>query len=79
MANVKLQTYLKDNFVNMAALARSMGVTRQSLQAKVSGKTNFTQSDLLLIKETLHLSDEQFVSIFFTREGEKVSTTGGGA
>ena len=74
MANVKLQDYLKSNYVNISALARSMGVTRQSLQAKINGKNNFSQADLILIKEHLHLNDEQFVSIFFGQEDEKLST-----
>ena len=75
MANTKIQAYLKDNYVNMSALSRSMGVTRQSLNMKVQGKVNFTQSDLMLLKEHLHLSDEEFVAIFFDREGEKQSTS----
>lgn len=77
MANVKLQDYLKSNYVNISALARSMGVTRQSLQAKINGKNNFSQSDLILLKEHLHLTDEQFLSIFFGQQDEKLSTKEG--
>lgn len=75
MVNTKLQTYIKDNYVNVSALSRSMGVTRQSLNAKVIGKVNFTQDDLMLLKEHLHLSDDVFMSLFFDREGEKQSTS----
>lgn len=74
MANTKLREYISANFVNVSALARSMGVTRQSLTAKIDGKVNFTQTDLLLIKDRLHLSDDVFVDLFFDSDVEKLST-----
>ena len=74
MANTKLRTYITENFVNISALARSMGMTRQALTAKIDGKCKFNQGDLILIKEKLHLSDDQFVFLFFDQNGEKVST-----
>jgi len=74
MANTKLREYISANFVNVSALARSMGVTRQSLTAKIDGKVNFTQADLLLIKDRLHLSDDVFVDLFFDSDVEKIST-----
>ena len=74
MANTKLRTYITENFVNISALARSMGMTRQALTAKIDGKVKFNQGDLILIKEKLHLSDDQFVFLFFDQNGEKVST-----
>ena len=74
MANEKLQMYLKDKFVNISALSRAMGATRQSLTNKVNGKANFTQGDLMLLREHLHLTDEEFMDIFFDRGDEKLST-----
>lgn len=74
MTNTKIQQFIKDNYVNVSALARSMGVTRQSLNAKISGKVNFTQLDLELLRRCLRLTDEQFMEIFFAREDEKQST-----
>lgn len=74
MTNTKIQQFIKDNYVNVSALARSMGVTRQSLNAKINGKVNFTQLDLELLRRCLRLTDEQFMEIFFAREDEKQST-----
>ena len=77
MKTIKLQQFIKDNYVNISALARSMGVTRQSLTAKINGKVNFTQVDLELLRRHLRLTDEQFMGIFFADEGEKQSTSEG--
>lgn len=74
MNNTKLQDYIHQNCVNVSALARKMGVTRQSLTGKIKGDYNFSQGDLFMIKKALNLSDAAFISIFFTPDDEKLST-----
>lgn len=74
MANTRLREYLDKSFVNISALARSMGVTRQALAAKIDGTSKFNQADLIMIKERLALTDEEFLYLFFDDQDEKVST-----
>lgn len=47
-------------------LAGLLGISRQSLSNKITGKTEFRAEESRVLKETLELTDRAFVDIFFT-------------
>ena len=54
--------------VSVDTLAQSMGVDRATVYRKLSGKSEFTLSELCAIKEQLDLDDFEFNSIFFNEQ-----------
>ena len=46
-------------------LSVKIGVNPTTLHRKLSGETEFRRNELQIIKTTLNLNDEQFLSIFF--------------
>ena len=53
---------------NLNTLSEYLGIAHQTLSRKISGKADFTQSEMIKIKERYKLSDEDFGKIF-TKEG----------
>lgn len=49
---------------NLASLAEFLGIAHQTLSRKISGKADFTQSEMTKIKERYKLSNEKFAKIF---------------
>ena len=49
---------------NLKTLSEFLGIAHQTLSRKISGKADFTQSEMNMIKERYHLSDEKFGQIF---------------
>ena len=50
-------------------LAGLLGISRQSLSNKISGKTPFKSEEVCILKDTLELSDVLLVEIFFASSG----------
>lgn len=74
MDNAKLKSVIEESGIKISALADKIGISRQSLYMKVSGERNFNQGEILAIKNSLHLDDEQFMAIFFNDCVDKSST-----
>lgn len=53
---------------NLNTLSDYLGIAHQTLSRKISGKADFTQSEMNKIKERYNLSDERFGQIF-SKEG----------
>lgn len=49
---------------NLNTLSDYLGIAHQTLSRKISGKADFTQSEMNKIKERYNLSDEKFGQIF---------------
>jgi len=74
MNNVKLKEVIQESGIKISALADKIGITRQSLYMKLDGERNFNQGEIMALKTHLHLSDEQFMEIFFNDDVEDLST-----
>lgn len=61
----RLKAALALEGMNQADLAEALGITRVTMSYKATGRREFTVSEIQQIRETLHLSDEQMISIFF--------------
>ena len=51
--------------ISIPQLADLIHVSRKTLYSRMSGKTSFTQPEILSIAEVLHLSPERIYEIFF--------------
>ena len=56
------------NGLTLENLAVKIGVNPATLHRKLSGETEFRRNELQIIKTTLKLNDEQFLSIFFNNK-----------
>lgn len=60
-----LREFIRNSGLKVSFLAGKIGITRQSLRAKINGDRAFTQSEILALKVALRMSDEDFMNIFF--------------
>lgn len=60
-----LRAFIRDSGIKVSVLADKIGMTRQSLHAKLNGTRTFTQSEIMALKIALHMNDEDFMRIFF--------------
>lgn len=74
MNNEKLKEVIQDSGIKISVLADKIGISRQSLYMKVNGERSFDQGEIMALKSNLHLSDEQFMTIFFSDDVDKLST-----
>lgn len=58
----KMILYGDDNFV--LAIAKLLDISRQTASAKLSGESDFTQSEIRTISNHYHLSAEDIKNIF---------------
>lgn len=77
MNNDLLKKVIQDNGVKVSVLADKIGISRQSLYMKLNGERAFDQGEIMALKTNLHLSDDQFMEIFFNDVVEEKSTRGG--
>lgn len=77
MNNDLLKEVIQDNGVKVSVLADKIGISRQSLYMKLNGERAFDQGEIMALKTNLHLSDDQFMEIFFNDAVEENSTRGG--
>ena len=69
-----LKEVIRDRGIKITSLADKIGISRQSLSLKLNGEREFTQGEILAIKHTLYLSDEEFIRVFFGSDVEQNST-----
>lgn len=74
MNNDLLKKVIQDRGIKITSLADKIGISRQSLSQKLNGEREFAQGEILAIKNTLYLSDEEFMQIFFSSDVEENST-----
>lgn len=72
-----LRAFIRDTGIKVSVLAEKIGMTRQSLHAKLSGDRVFTQSEIMALKIALHMNDDDFMHIFFTEWVPETATSKG--
>ena len=60
----RLQQKIKDSGLKMGFIAEKLGRSRQALSDKIQGKTEFLPSEIRILCELLHLSDDDRRLIF---------------
>lgn len=68
-----LKDTIQDRGVKVSVLADKIGISRQSLHMKLNGERSFDQGEIMAIKTTLRLSDEEFMEIFFNEGVDRLS------
>ena len=69
-----LKKVIDENGIKLTSLADKMGISRQSLHMKIKGERLFDQGEMMSLKSILHLTDREFMTIFFGKRVDKVST-----
>ena len=54
------------NGLTMSKLANIIGISRTALYRKIKGVSEFSQSEISLISNTLKLNSDKMISIFFS-------------
>lgn len=63
-----LKYYAAKSGFTLTNLAKMLGINASTLSRKLSGETDFTRSEIVLIKECLNLSLADVDAIFFKQE-----------
>lgn len=66
----KLKAAIVENGLTQEKLADELGIARATFNNKINGKAFFTEDELTKMKNTLNLSNERFLLIFFDSEGD---------
>lgn len=74
MNNGLLKEVIRESGVKVSVLADKVGISRQSLSMKLNGERRFDQGEIMALKTSLHLSDEQFMLIFFNDDVDSLPT-----
>ena len=61
----KLKGKIKEVFGTQEAFAKALGIGRTALYSKLSNNTEFTQTEMLLSLELLHLEKSEIDTYFF--------------
>ena len=64
----KFKDYLHDRHISINSLADDIKISRQSLYLKLNGSRAFKASELLAIADTLRMTAEEILDIFFNRQ-----------
>lgn len=62
----KLRGRIVEKYGSQERLAEALGMTKQGLSLKMTGKTAFSQKDILLWCDLLEIPHEQIADYFFT-------------
>ena len=65
MKPFELQAEIAKKGLSIPRLAEKIGISKKAFYEKLSGKTEFKRNEILSIKETLGISDERLLEIFF--------------
>lgn len=61
----KIKNAIDERGLKMNYVQKKLGVSKQTLYRKISGNTQWYIRELKVFKEILHLSNDEFVDIFF--------------
>ncbi|MBR5826634.1 MAG: DUF739 family protein [Clostridia bacterium] len=50
------------------SFAKAIGMAKKTLYAKLEGKSTFSQTEIVAIRNSLGLSDDRLLEIFFTQK-----------
>lgn len=60
----KLKEKMSENGISNEKMAYNIGITRNTFENKLKGKTGFTLSEAIKIKKILNLSKKEFDNFF---------------
>lgn len=67
MTNTRLlEQKIKDSGLKLTYIADRLGVVWITLRRKLDGENEFKQSEIVVLKDLLHLTDEEVNSIFLS-------------
>lgn len=61
----KFEAILKDREKDLNYIASVLGVSRNTVYKKVAQRTDFTRGEVQAIKESLGLTEEETINIFY--------------
>lgn len=64
----KLKAAKVEADVSVEQIANALHVDQATVYRKLSGKTEFVLSEVIILRELLHLSESDFQTIFFNQE-----------
>lgn len=64
----ELKGKIRARCLTIEKVAELLGVAVSTFARKLNGETEFTRSEILTLKKTLNLNDDEFMSIFFREE-----------
>lgn len=73
----KLKGRIVEKYDTQDKFSQETGINRSTISIKTSGKTEFTQSDILKFCDALDIPYDQIHSYFFTVKVEKTQQGGG--
>lgn len=59
---------VKESGLKVCFIAKKLGITRAGLYKKMSGKSEFKQGEIIIMKELLNLSNKEMYQIFFAHK-----------
>ena len=65
MDNEKLKKFIADSGFKRSHLADKLGISSASLWNKLNGKTDFTVTESMALKELLGMTESEYMSLFF--------------
>lgn len=69
MDGQKLRGRISAEGIKFCSVAGRLGISTQALYNKVNGVSEFSNSELATLKEMLHLTDQEFMALFFSAGG----------
>lgn len=70
----KLQGLMRERNQTISSLSNLTNLSKTGLFNKIHGKVEFVCSEMQIIKQALHLTEEEFVQVFFSQNVELNST-----
>ena len=70
----KLNQAINDSGLKRKAIAQRLGLSDHALCNKINGISSFKVSEVLILEDMLHFTEDQTRSIFFNRQVENKST-----
>lgn len=61
-----LQAEIARNGLSLPKLADIIGIDKKTMYSRIKGETAFKRPEIVKISETLHLTQEQILHIFFS-------------
>lgn len=62
----KLKTIISNSGMTIVAIAKKCDISRETLYRKISGRSEFTASEIIRLTDTLSLSKEERDDIFLS-------------
>lgn len=69
-----LNKKIQESGITLIAIAKKLGILRETLYSRLNGKTEFKASEILRISQVLNLSSTERDRIFFAETRELNST-----